>query len=212
MLQSEFNILDRRNRKLETDRLSLIAKNTALHHAAENAKSVVELDRSLKETPLTKQSYGAAFDKLEAMKADRDALMLTLEDISDRLISGKADSVANEAVLPGSAFLTEQQSKLNECLVRATSIEGEISLTKTILHISVDQTEELRHNNDTLTTKCNRLRDYIRKLTEKCDEWEAFHRREAKVLRRLKASNDRTRQRAAELARKYQQSDLVSEC
>ena len=68
---------------------------------------------------------------------------------------------------------------------------------------------ELRSRNNSLQNKCSRLREYIRKLTEKLDQWESFHDLQSDVLEKLKSANERTRQKAAKLAKKFCQRDVV---
>jgi chromosome segregation ATPase len=62
---------------------------------------------------------------------------------------------------------------------------------------------KLRSKSEALETKCTRLREYIRKLTSKCEEWEASYDRQSMVLEKLHARNGKSKQKAAELAHRY---------
>ena len=61
----------------------------------------------------------------------------------------------------------------------------------------------LINTNDSLEKKCAKLRDYIRKLTLKCEEWEASYQRQSKAIEKLQANNLRIRQKATEMASRY---------
>jgi chromosome segregation ATPase len=60
-----------------------------------------------------------------------------------------------------------------------------------------------------LEEMCSRLRDYIHKLTSKCDQWESFYEQHNVVVARLKWANDSARQRAEELACEFAERDEV---
>ena len=62
---------------------------------------------------------------------------------------------------------------------------------------------KLRSKSDMLETKCSRLRDYVRKLTTKCEEWELSYEKQSKLLEKMQARNGKTRQKASELASRY---------
>jgi len=47
-------------------------------------------------------------------------------------------------------------------------------------------TRELESQNASLDRKCERLRDYIRKLTNKCEEWAEYAEKQSKVLGKVK--------------------------
>ena len=53
-------------------------------------------------------------------------------------------------------------------------------------------------------SKCTRLRDYIQKLTKKCEEWEKSYDQQLQCIERLRRKNIKVLDRASELARKYQ--------
>jgi cell division protein FtsB len=54
-----------------------------------------------------------------------------------------------------------------------------------------------------LESKCTRLRDYIRKLTKKCEEWEVSYERQAKSIEKLQGKNLKIREKATEFASRY---------
>lgn len=56
---------------------------------------------------------------------------------------------------------------------------------------------------DKLENKCTRLRDYIRKLTTKCEEWEQSYDRQARTVEKLQEKNARIRDKASDIANRY---------
>jgi chromosome segregation ATPase len=67
------------------------------------------------------------------------------------------------------------------------------------------ETDALSHkvNADSLEKKCARLRDYIRKLTTKCEEWEQSYDRQARTVEKLQEKNARIRDKASDIANRY---------
>lgn len=54
-----------------------------------------------------------------------------------------------------------------------------------------EATRQLQSKNATLERKCERLRDYIRRLTSKCEEWAVSYEEQSTLLKRL--HNERRR-------------------
>lgn len=67
------------------------------------------------------------------------------------------------------------------------------------------ESEERSHKDtiDALEKKCARLRDYIRKLTIKCEEWEESYNRQARTVQKLQEKNARVRDKASDIAIRY---------
>ena len=63
----------------------------------------------------------------------------------------------------------------------------------------------LRSVVDSLENKCSRLRGYAKKLTSKCEEWEASYEQQSKSFDKLQAKSNRIRDRAREMSKRYQQ-------
>lgn len=92
---------------------------------------------------------------------------------------------------------------------RMVSLERSLLEANEFLQRGNNETAALRATNESLTARCARLREYIRKLSKKCDEWETFHERELSVRQHLKVAHERTRKKASELAARCQQRDQV---
>jgi chromosome segregation ATPase len=71
--------------------------------------------------------------------------------------------------------------------------------------LRLKETEEMSHKAtvETLDKKCARLRDYIRKLTTKCEEWEDSYDRQARAVEKLQEKNAQIRDRASDIAIRY---------
>lgn len=65
--------------------------------------------------------------------------------------------------------------------------------------------EELRSTIEALEAKTGKLRQYVNKLTTKCEEWEKSYERQGKSVEKLQAKNTRLREKAIEMAAKYKQ-------
>lgn len=146
---------------------------------------------------------------ITASKVQAAPLLQLLEDLVYRQDGIMRRRSANEFQ---TAHERVEVTKALEGLERMRAIESELSKLEKLLQMGTSEAVSLRERNESLALKCGRLKDYIRKLTAKCDEWELFHQRQAEFLRQLKLANDGTRQKALELAQRYEQSDLVRSC
>lgn len=63
--------------------------------------------------------------------------------------------------------------------------------------------KQLRSVVNSLETKCSRLRDYIKKLTKKCEEWEVSYDQQVSTIEKLQAKNLKIREKASEVAGRY---------
>lgn len=52
-------------------------------------------------------------------------------------------------------------------------------------------------------SKCSRLREYIQKLTKKCEEWEKSYDHQLQCIEKLRRKNVKVLDKASEIARKY---------
>lgn len=52
-------------------------------------------------------------------------------------------------------------------------------------------------------SKCARLREYIQKLTKKCEEWEKSYDQQLQCIEKLRSKNIRVLDKGSEIAKKY---------
>ena len=76
----------------------------------------------------------------------------------------------------------ELKTQLLTCHNRIASLEHELLSSNTLLTTSDAEIARLHHTNDNLVAKCSKLRDYVRKITKKCHDWETYHHRQSAAL------------------------------
>ena len=76
---------------------------------------------------------------------------------------------------------------------------AEVEELSTQLSMKEGEERSLKVANQSLQQKCARLREYIKKLTNKCSEWESSYDRQAKAIERLQDKNRRVVARYKEL-------------
>ena len=64
---------------------------------------------------------------------------------------------------------------------------------------------ELKSQKDIWENRCFKLREYMRKLTSKCEEWETSYAQQSTLLESLHTKYEKSKAKAKELARKYAQ-------
>jgi chromosome segregation ATPase len=52
-------------------------------------------------------------------------------------------------------------------------------------------------------SKCKRLREYIQKLTKKCEEWEKSYEQQFQCIEKLRRKNTKVLDKGSEIAKKY---------
>lgn len=151
-----------------------------------------ELEQSRKTAVADAALYREKWSKLDFLYKEAEQKLKNLKDVEGQMKSA--------------------QSCVKEKEVESACLVQEVSHLTNLVGKEKAESLELQQKNSVLFEKCERLRAYVRKLTDKCDEWEIFHNRESQVLLQLKITLDRTRQEARVLANHYKQSDQVRLC
>jgi septal ring factor EnvC (AmiA/AmiB activator) len=94
-------------------------------------------------------------------------------------------------------FLTESLSN------RRDVARSQITSSAELFQVKDEEGRILQSKVNSLEIKCSRLRDFIKKLTLKCDEWEASYEKQAQAMDKLQTRDARTRERAGEIADRY---------
>ena len=110
------------------------------------------------------------------------------------------------------AFQTEIQN-LQEALDSLSESKAALERTVRTLEKESDQKKSALVEQalflETSETKCQRLKDYARKLARKCDEWEDFFEKQSGVVAGLREAREESRQKASDLARRCHDRDQV---
>jgi predicted RNase H-like nuclease (RuvC/YqgF family) len=82
--------------------------------------------------------------------------------------------------------------------------QQQLSRSNDSLQSNEAEQAQLRGKVESLENKGARLREYIRKLTAKCEEWEVSYEKQSKRIERHDEQHRETRRKASEIARRYQ--------
>jgi len=98
------------------------------------------------------------------------------------------------------AKLNEKENSLVDTLVRHRE-ESSTALTALKERLSVAETERdgFSSKNESLNKKCTRLRDYVKSLTEKCEEWSESYRIQSDEVVSTKKENMELIQRVSQM-------------
>jgi peptidoglycan hydrolase CwlO-like protein len=66
-----------------------------------------------------------------------------------------------------------------------SSLEEKLESSEALLAEREATNTELERENEVLERKCSRLREYIKKLTAKCEEWAESYDKQARILQRV---------------------------
>ena len=101
------------------------------------------------------------------------------------------------------SLFVKQSSFSPGFICRRSSARLDLAASNELLKVKETDGSKLRLANESLENKCSRLREYIKKLTAKCEEWEVSYERQAKSIEKLQAKNVRIRERASEMVHRY---------
>ena len=138
--------------------------------------------------------------QFQHLKDDRDALFHENTELGDSLERAKRAQRLAETRLrdDGESYLLDVEQATGE----VEALRNELNVAEEAIEQKESELQQMASRNESLHSKCKRLRDYVRKMATKCDQWEEFHYKQADVLEKLKRANERTRQKASKLARR----------
>jgi len=106
-------------------------------------------------------------------------------------------------LLHTSATLEKKESQILEMNSQMNNLKSEIDGVTTLLRSKESEEHSLRVNVQSCEKKNIKLREYIRKLTNKCEEWEASYDRQSRAIDRLQEKNSRIKDKACDIAGRY---------
>lgn len=101
---------------------------------------------------------------------------------------------------------TELEKKENQIIAMTSEInrmQSEIEEMNSLLRSKESEENSLKANIESSENKNTRLREYIRKLTAKCEEWEVSYDRQSRAIDRLQEKKTRMKERTADIASRY---------
>jgi len=107
------------------------------------------------------------------------------------------------ALSDNSAKLEEKESQLMQSNSRVDSLTSDLEQISYQLRSKEAEEKSLKSTIQSLENKTARLRDYIRKLTTKCEEWEVSYDKQSLAVEKLQEKNARIREKASEFACRY---------
>jgi chromosome segregation ATPase len=216
-------------RDLEATRAELITKTTAwemLHR--ENELLVEEKTTAEEVQSVLAEELRQVRAEAETMKKSSESVISSLSEECDRLQAvneqqniqlGLFQDRINALQFENQSLTVEMQSTQAHCQSMTKSNRVQASALRRLERqlngqgVAVSQYEAerilLTKERDKFQSKCNRLRDYVRKLTEKCKQWEEYHFQQSDHIERLRKVNQATRERANKIAEWYNQQGQV---
>ncbi|VEU40446.1 unnamed protein product [Pseudo-nitzschia multistriata] len=106
-------------------------------------------------------------------------------------------------LLDTSATLEKKDSQMMEMNSQMNNLKSEVNEVTALLRSKDAEEHSLRVNIESCEKKNARLREYIRKLTNKCEEWEGSYDRQSRAIERLQEKNTRIKEKACDIAGRY---------
>jgi chromosome segregation ATPase len=135
-----------------------------------------------------------ALQKAEELRRKSDSVaarnLEKLTSLLEELEQAKGEIVAIEEAKQTAESLSKE---LSACRDQVSCLESQLNDRSALLQLCKDEESRLLTINDAMASKCHRLRSVVRKLTGKCDAWEAFHEREERLVLHLKSAFDNAR-------------------
>jgi len=168
-----------------------------------NVVNAIEVSAGLKEAgTVASQSR----DDAPSFQAQLERLR-SIDALVELTVSERDDAASQLARCEDEA--QDLRTRLRQASEKSTSVESELAGVKAALCRKDEEVGELRKQVDTRDDKLRRLREYCRKLTDKCNEWEKFSAVQTAATEKLKAANQQKKDQIVELLQYFQQRDQV---
>jgi chromosome segregation ATPase len=130
--------------------------------------------------------------------------LLKLKNESETSIFEKEEfAKVKQFLLDTSATLEKRESQILEMNSEINSMRSEIEEATSLLRSKESEEHSLKVNIQSCEMKNSRLREYIRKLTTKCEEWETSYDRQSRAIDRLQEKKARMKEKACDIAGRY---------
>ena len=212
-LEAEINNLsnDKSTRDIhETDQMKLAVEqkeqNEKLFALLRQAE--IEMERSTWQI----KEMSEAMAEMQQRESDAieniDLLESELNEVKDRAeknVSERMDELrkVKSLLLEASSTLEEKESQLLQLNSKLNCMKSEVDDATSHLRSKENEERSLKINFQSCEKKNGRLREYIRKLTLKCESWEDSYDRQTKHIDRLQEKNVKIRAKANDIAGRY---------
>jgi chromosome segregation ATPase len=142
-----------------------------------------------------------ATSKAEATQAEMTRLKEDFEKL--RLESMEESERLKRAVGDKAAQLEEKDSFVFNVSAERDALKADLEEATYKLRSKESENKSMKFTVDSLEKKTTRLREYVRKLTTKCEEWEESYEKQTLAIEKLQEKNSRMREKALQIAEKY---------
>jgi hypothetical protein len=167
-----------------------------------------EMERSTDQIQDMSESLSALRErdsKLTSRASGLEAELIQLKQ-SHELAQAKSSEERDRlkrALAEKTALAEEQSTEINEATSRVEQLRSELERTSFELRSKESELGKTKPVMESLEKKVSVLRDYVRKLTTKCEEWEKSYDRQSVAIDKLQQKNAKIREKASLMADKY---------
>merc|ERR1711865_819538 len=193
-LEAEINNLsnDKSTRDIhETDQMKL---------AVEQKEQNEKLFALLRQAEM-QQRESDAIENIDLLESELNEV----KDGAEKNVSERMDELrkVKSLLLEASSTLEEKESQLLQLNSKLNCMKSEVDDATSHLRSKENEERSLKINFQSCEKKNGRLREYIRKLTLKCESWEDSYDRQTKHIDRLQEKNVEIRAKANDIAGRY---------
>mmetsp|Transcript_11576 Transcript_11576/g.27855 ORF Transcript_11576/g.27855 Transcript_11576/m.27855 type:complete len:1350 (-) Transcript_11576:116-4165(-) len=167
--------------EMERSALQIQEMSAALSHVQQNE---VELNEKIRES---EREYSSCSEQLVSLQKE---------------VSNERKEI-QEKIFELEETLKEQESQLMETTAELSATKSEL---EKMMDYQQSQATMLASQEEKLMaseSKCARLREYIQKLTKKCEEWEKSYDQQFQCIEKLRRKNIKVLDKGSEIAKKY---------
>jgi chromosome segregation ATPase len=140
----------------------------------------------------------------ERAKSRESEVAILKEDFEKLRVEKKEELEKLKRALSENAMkLEEKDSLLLENNSVIDSMKHQLEDASYQLRSKEAEERSLKSTIQSLEQKTARLRDYVRKLTTKCEEWEESYEKQSRAIEKLQEKNARIRDKATDIADRY---------
>jgi hypothetical protein len=193
----------------ETDQMKLVedqkAQNESLFGLLRQAEQ--EMERSTSQIKEMSEAMAVMQQRETEANDNNNLLESELKEIKDEseknLIDKREElSKVKSLLLEASSTLEKKESQLLEMNTQVNCMKSDINDVTSQLRSKENEEHSLKMNLQSCENKNSRLREYIRKLTTKLDDWDVWSERQTRAIDKLQEKNCRLREYIRKLTTK----------
>ncbi|KAL7569287.1 hypothetical protein ACA910_016834 [Epithemia clementina (nom. ined.)] len=168
------------------------------------SEDITKMKNELKEM---KELVMVKSNQLLEATTSKEAAAKQIQALSEQLEQSQHESVSKTKMLQNE--MNQLKDTVDSLIIEKATLEEKVGDLVEEKEEKDRALAEHAQELEKVKVKCQRLKEYARKLVEKCDQWEEFFQKQSNVVTGLQEAREQSRHKASELARQCRDKDKL---